>query len=257
MDLELTTLKVHKQHAVLNIQFYRPEHNNSINRQLVREVTYAVTQAEGDTDIKVIVLSGLKDNFCTGMDFKAISDGNTDGLTIEDSNRYYEMLKLFSTCSKVVIAKIEGKVNAGGIGIVAASDIAIADEGATFALSEALFGLLPACVLPFLIRRIGYQKAQWLTLTTQAISANRAYEIGLIDELTTDVTDNVRRNALRLTKLQPDIIRDLKNYMSHLWIMNDKTQELAVTKITALVNSELVQSNIKNFIQKSKFPWDR
>jgi len=63
------------------------------------------------------------------------------------------MLKSLSTCNKVVIAKVEGKVNAGGVGLVAASDIVVAHTQATFGLSEALFGLLPACVMPFLIRK--------------------------------------------------------------------------------------------------------
>lgn len=251
------TIRVEEKDSVLNLQIFRPEANNSINDQLVDEITEVVSQVEANERIKIIVLSGTRESFCTGMDFKALCEDGTGFLSEDSSNKYYEMLKLLSQCSKVVLTKVEGKVNAGGIGLVAASDIVIADPAATFGLSEALFGLLPACVMPFLIRRIGYQKALWMTLTTQGISSARAYEIGLVDEISPDVADGTRRNLLRLTKLRTETIGDLKNYMSKLWIMNENTQLSAVSKISTLVNSEAVQSNIKNFVLNNKFPWEK
>ncbi len=252
-----TTIKVSEQKGALTIQLYRPEANNSINATLMKEIRTALAHAESNNEIKVVILEGRPDNLCTGMDFKAVSDGSSEALMGGDSNEYYEALKYFSLCSKIIIAKVEGKVNAGGIGLVAASDIVVADTKATFGLSEALFGLLPACVMPFLIRRIGYQKALWMTLTTQGISAERAFQIGLVDELSTNVHDTVRKNLLRLTRLETDTIKDLKEYISKLWIINEQTQKLAVDKITSLIGSEKVQSNIKNFIQNGKFPWDK
>jgi len=252
-----TTIKVSEQKGALTIQLYRPEANNSINATLMKEIKTALAHAASNNEIKVVILEGLPDNFCTGMDFKAVSDGSSEALMGGDSNEYYEVLKYSSLCSKIIIAKVEGKVNAGGIGLVAASDIVVADTKATFGLSEALFGLLPACVMPFLIRRVGYQKALWMTLTTQGISAERAFQIGLVDELSTNVHDTVRKNLLRLTRLETDTIKDLKEYISKLWIINEQTQKLAVDKITSLIGSEKVQSNIKNFIQNGKFPWDK
>jgi polyketide biosynthesis enoyl-CoA hydratase PksH len=141
--------------------------------------------------------------------------------------------------------------------LVAASDIVIASNAATFGLSEMLFGLLPACVMPFLIKRIGVQKAQWMTLITQGISAERAYEIGLVDEVSDNPSDALRRNLLRLTRLETDTILNLKDYMSKLWIISEQTQKIAVDKITALTASEKVQHNIKNFIQNGIFPWSK
>jgi polyketide biosynthesis enoyl-CoA hydratase PksH len=190
------------------------------------------------------------------MDFQAVNGGE-DAFSQDDPNGYYEVLKFFSCCSKVIISKVEGKVNAGGIGLVAASDIVIADEKANFGLSEALFGLLPACVMPFLIRRTGYQKALWMTLTTQGIPASRAYQIGLVDEVSTNVSDAVRKNLLRLTRLETGTIRELKEYMAELWIMDESTQRLAVNRITSLVQSEKVRHNIRNFVNNGKFPWDK
>ncbi len=251
------TIKVAEQKGVIFLQIYRPEANNSINAVLIDEILSVLNETEKNPEIKVIVLEGLPDNFCTGMDFKAMSEGSAGVLADDNPHGYYDMLKHFSNCSKIIVAKVQGKVNAGGIGIVAASDIVIADEKATFGLSEALFGLLPAMVMPFLIRRVGCQKAQWMTLITQGISAERAYQIGLVDEISTNINDIVRKNLLRLTRLETETIKSLKDYISKLWIINEQTQQLAVNKISSLLNSEKVQNNIKNFIQNGKFPWDK
>lgn len=251
------TIKLKEERGILSIKINRPEANNSINSVLMKEMLEVLIEAEQNTAIKVVVLEGNEKVFCTGMDFNALSEGGSDALIGDDPDGYYNMLKYISSCSKIVIAKVDGKVNAGGIGIVAASDIVIAGDQVTFGLSEALFGLLPACVMPFLIRRIGVQKAQWMTLMTQGINAKRAYEIGLVDEISNNTEDTLRRSLLRLIRLESSTVLDLKDYMSKLWIINDNTQKLAVGKITSLIESEKVKCNVKNFVQNKKFPWDK
>ena len=206
------TIQISKQQGVLLLKFNRPEANNSINSTLIKEIIEVFTEVKENTTIKVIVLEGNTKHFCTGMDFQAVSEENKDALIGNGPNDYYNMLNHITFCSKVVVAKVDGKVNAGGVGIVAASDIVIASDQSTFGLSEALFGLLPACVMPFLIKRIGVQKAQWMTFTTQGISAKRAYEIGLVDELSLNTQDTLRRNLLRLTRLETSTILKLNGF---------------------------------------------
>lgn len=251
------TILVQTLRGVLEIQINRPEAENSINDQLLNELKNAIVAVELDSSIKVVVLKGNSNHFCTGMDFQAVSDQRDDAVFEDDPDKYYDLLKLFASSSKIVISKVEGKVNAGGIGLIAASDIVLADDKSMFSLSEALFGLIPACVMPFLIRRLGHHKAQWMAMTTQTINAQRAYEIGLVDEYSEKVSDLVRRNLLRLTRLDPKTIKTLKNYMSKLWIIDETTKRVAVNEITTLMNSEVVKSNIKNFVEKGIFPWDK
>lgn len=243
--------------GVLEIEIDRPEVDNSINDQLLNELLQTVRSVELDDEIKVVVLKGNENHFCTGMDFKAVSSLGEDDLFQDNPDKYYELLKLFASSSKIIISKVEGKVNAGGIGLISASDIVLADSKSVFSLSEALFGLIPACVMPFLIRRLGHHKAQWMAITTQTLSAERAFEIGLVDEYSENVNDLLRRNLLRLTRLHPETIKTLKNYMSKLWIIDETTQRLAVDQIASLMNSEKVQTNIKNFVEKGRFPWDK
>ncbi len=251
------TIQTRLQRGVCFIKLNRPEAKNSINAALVQELLSLFYHLEQDPAVKILVLEGNDQHFCTGMDFNALNKGGSQAVMAEDNNGYYNMLKHIASCSKVVVTKVDGQVNAGGIGLAAASDMVIASEQATFGLSEALFGLLPACVMPFLIRRVGVQKAQWMTLITQGISAQRAYEIGLVDELSHNTNDTLRRSLLRLSRLETETVLDLKDYVSKLWIMNETTQQLAVDKITALVQSEKVKNNIKNFVENGQFPWNK
>lgn len=257
MTNNYTTIQIKEQRGVLFLKLNRPEAKNSLNSTLVKEILTVFHQIEQDTTIKVLVLEGNEQHFCTGMDFNAVNEGGSEAVMEDDKNAYYNMLKHIVSCSKVVIAKVDGQVNAGGMGLVAASDIVISAEQTTYGLSEALFGLLPACVMPFLIRRVGVQKAQWMSLMTGGITAKRAYEIGLVDELSTNTNDTLRRSLLRLTRLETSTIQDLKEYVSKLWIINETTQTLAVDKITSLVQSDKVKNNIKNFVEKGQFPWNK
>ncbi|MGB3466373.1 MAG: enoyl-CoA hydratase/isomerase [Cyclobacteriaceae bacterium] len=251
------TIIVTTRRNTIQIQINRPEAENSINDELLNELIGVIRAVETDEEIKVLVIRGNKDHFCTGMDFQAVSGYSEDEMFRDNPDKYYELLQLITTSSKVVISCVEGKANAGGIGFIASSDIVLAKSDAVFSLSEALFGLIPACVMPFLIRRVGHQKAQWMAITTQSVNASRAYEIGLADEVADNIDELLRRNLLRLTRLQPATISTLKNYMNKLWIIDEDTRKLAVDQISNLVNSPLVRSNIRNFVEKGKFPWDK
>ncbi|MDJ1172318.1 enoyl-CoA hydratase/isomerase [Roseofilum sp. BLCC_M154] len=252
--MDYQTLKISDQGVVQRIQLYRPEANNSINSQLTIELLSALQAAEAEEVVKVIILEGLPDVFCTGMDFGEVATAQE----LDPKGRYnayYDILKQMSQSSKVILSVVRGKVQAGGVGLVAASDLVIADETATFVLSELLFGLLPACVLPFLIRRVGFQKAYRLALTTQTISASEAEKWGLIDEYGSSTNQLISKYIRRLKYLPSSGVKELKNYISQLWIVQAETQDLAVNEIFRLITEPTVQEKIKRFQQEGLFPW--
>ena len=248
------TLKISYQDVVQRIQIYRPESNNSINSQLTMELLSAFQAAEAEEVVKVVILEGLPDVFCTGMDFEEVAKGKQIDIKAS-SHDYYNILKQMSQSSKVILSFVRGKVQAGGVGLVAASDLVIADETATFVLSELLFGLLPACVLPFLIRRVGFQKAYRLALTTQAISASEADKWGLIDEYGNNTNQLISKYIRRLKYLPSSGVKELKNYINQLWIIQAETQDLAVNKTSSLIAEPTVQEKIKRFQKEGLFPW--
>jgi len=252
--MDYQTLKIKYQPAVKRIQLYRPEAQNTINSQLTEDLLSALQATEQEESIKIIVLEGLPDVFCTGMDFQEVAENQTDDPK-ESSENYYNICRYMTENSKVVISLVRGKVQAGGVGFVAASDLVIADETATFVLSELLFGLLPACVLPFLIRRVGFHKAYRLALTTQEISYAEAHQWGLVDEYSPDAEKNVRQYFRRLKYLPTEGIQRLKQYTQKLWIMDDETKDLAVNTISGLVSDRQIQETIRRYVQEGVFPW--
>ncbi len=100
-----------------------------------------------------------------------------------DNTLYIKLLHRFVTFPRIIISCVEGAVIAGGMGLVASSDLVVATSQSQFSLSEAIWGLLPVCVTPYLIRRVGFQAAYRLGFTTETIDAKEAYRLQLIDLL--------------------------------------------------------------------------
>ncbi|NEO38512.1 MAG: enoyl-CoA hydratase/isomerase [Moorea sp. SIOASIH] len=248
------TIKINYQPAVQRIQIYRPEANNSINDQLTQELLSALQAVEAEETVKVVIIEGLPEVFCTGMDFQAIANGEIIDTKIS-AHAYYNILKQMSQSSKVIVSLVRGKVQAGGVGFVAASDLVIADETTTFVLSELLFGLLPACVLPFLIRRVGFQKAYRLSLTTQPISASEAYNWSLVDEYGSNPDKLISQYIRRLRYLPSSGVKELKDYMNKLWIIQTETQNIAANKSASLLGDPTIQAKIKRFAKEGLYPW--
>lgn len=253
------TLEVRETPFGLRIRINRPDSQNSINRQLLLDLNQALDLAERDSKRRVVILEGLPGVFCTGMDFREVNRTNPadPGAGDESANRdYLNVLKRFTTIPKFVIAAVDGKVIAGGVGFAAACDLVFATGRSSFHLSEMLWGLLPACVTPFLIRRVGFQQAYAMTLTTQTVTAQRAHEIHLVDELADDLDEAIRRRMLRLSCIDEDTIRDCKAYFRKMWILTEAMEQTAVGEITRLVATPKVRNNIRNFLEHQRFPWE-
>lgn len=255
------TLIVTKAPGRITITFNRLSHHNSINSELIMEINSVLDEAEKDSSCKIVVIEGQNGMFCTGMDFEELIAVKPEADTVEFGERfcsgYIETLKRFSMISKVIISKIDGQVMAGGVGIASASDLVIATPRTQFNLSEALWGLLPAMVLPYLIRRVGYQKAFSMTLTTLPVYANSALDINLVDEISEDPEDSIKKLSQRLMKIEDNTIKSMKKYFRKLWIINDETEKAAVSEISKLVTKPEIRENIRNFVLYKKFPWDK
>jgi polyketide biosynthesis enoyl-CoA hydratase PksH len=244
--------------GLITARISRPARANSINAQLIRELGAALDQAERTPGCNMLVIQGQPGVFCTGMDFKeaseepAVNPGAAVGIS-----EYMELLNRFTLSPKVIVTVIDGKVIAGGVGFVAASDFAIATPRSEFSLSEALWGLLPCCVIPFLLRRVGFQKAYSMTLTTRTIGAEEARNVQLIDELSPSPEEALRKLSLRVNLLEAETVRDLKRYFRKMWIMTPEMQNTAVDEITRLAALPRVRQNLENFVQFGRFPWEK
>jgi methylglutaconyl-CoA hydratase len=144
----------------------------------------ALIERARQNDVRVLVLSGSEAGFCRGMDLDDVAAGDAnaqDGVAL-----YARCIAALCDGPFAVVSLIDGPAIAGGLGLVAAADIAICTQNARFALSEVMLGLLPAIVLPLLQQRMPEQKARALALEPSGIDAERACSLGLIDVLCND-----------------------------------------------------------------------
>ena len=260
-DTAYETIKVRRQDSVCFLEIARPEAKNTINRQLILDLSEAFSECEDSAT--VVVLSGSPEVFCYGADFKAMARNAV--LTIRDRNEeeeretpalMYDLWTRMATGPYVTVAHVRGQANAGGVGFVAASDIVLADESAQFSLSELIFGLYPACVLPFLIRRVGFQKAHYLTLTTTSIGAKQAMEWGLVDAVEPQSEILLRRHLQRLRRLSKPAIRRYKSYMSRIGMPLRDLKSTAVSGNLELFSDPVNMQAISRFVERGVFPWE-
>ena len=225
------TLLVDDAEDMVTVTFNRPEARNSVDHELLRELNALLDLLDGRADRAPLVLQGQRGSFCSGMDFEGLAALDPDALPADReriARPYMQTLRRMSTMARVVIAKVDGEALAGGIGFVAASDLAVATPGSRFSLSEVLWGLLPAMVVPYLIRRVGYQNAYRMALTSAPVSAAAAERMGLVDEVADDPSATVRRLVGRVSRVQPATVGDLKRYFRRMWLLTDAVEDAAV-----------------------------
>jgi polyketide biosynthesis enoyl-CoA hydratase PksH len=254
--VELTmadSIRVDTVRDIVRLTIDRPERQNSIDAEVIEELHRALDDAERRPDCRIVLLEGGDGVFCTGMDLGEAAAGPAE----EGGEAFFGLLKRFTTTSRVIVSRVDGRVAGGGVGLVAASDFVYASKRSTFALPEALWGLLPCCVLPFLIRRVGFQKAYTMTLSTQPVGAAEAERFHLVDELTDAPDPVIRRLAFRLAKLDESIITDMKRYFRAMWILSDEVEQKAVQEFARLMSSPTVRQRLTDYATEQRFPWER
>ncbi|ODS24091.1 enoyl-CoA hydratase [Candidatus Endobugula sertula] len=238
------------------LQLYRPEANNTINDQMVKECIQVIEGCYHRA--KIVVIEGLTDVFCFGADFQGMANslGTSVSSGEQGPERLYNLWHMLTSGPFVSIAHVKGRVNAGGVGFVTACDLAVADSRAYFSLSELLFGLMPACVFPFLMRRMGFQRAHVMTLMTHPISAKQAQDFGLIDNCSENSETQMHQYLQRLCRLNKVAIQRYKNYISTLddSLLTAKPYALAANREVFTEPENL--KKIARYVNCGKFPWE-
>ncbi|MBP2319713.1 methylglutaconyl-CoA hydratase [Kibdelosporangium banguiense] len=164
--------------GVATITLDSPHNRNALSRQLRGELRDHLTKAIDDDDVRVIVLDHTGSVFCSGMDLKEAAGTNAGAQGVTE---FPQILDQIRTSPKPVVAKLAGPARAGGVGIVAAADIAVAATTATFAFTEVRIGVVPAVISVTVLPRLAPRAAHELFLTGETFDATRAVTIGLIN----------------------------------------------------------------------------
>ncbi|PCK09271.1 MAG: enoyl-CoA hydratase [Alteromonadaceae bacterium] len=248
------TIKVDVSDTICRIQLYRPDENNTINDLMVDECLQVLDENR-DTAC-IVILEGLPEVFCFGADFKAFVAGQQTQSEHFSPEPLYALWTALATGPFISVAHVRGKVNAGGIGFVAACDIVLADTGAEFSLSELLFGLVPACVMPFLVRRVGRQRAHSMAIMTKTINVDQALTWGLVDACEPDSAGLLRKNLLRLRRINKTTIRRYKTYMNKLDDSLEQVKSFALAANKEVLGDQENISKITRYVNTGKFPWE-
>ncbi|MFE6775907.1 enoyl-CoA hydratase/isomerase [Streptomyces sp. NPDC057702] len=251
------TLRVVLQGQVCRVRFDRPERDNAINDAMIRECHQVLDTCERDGR-GLVVFEGSDQAFCVGADFGDFAPQHGPSEPAEyDPAPLYDLWLRMASGPYITLAHVRGKTNAGGVGFVAASDIVIADTTATFSLSELLFGLYPAMVMPFLTRRVGFQRANYLTLTTRAVDAQQATEWGLVDRSAERSGPLLAQHLGRMSKLSVDGIARYKRFMSTEIAPLRQHREGAIAANLEIFSDPRNLQRITRFVEDGIYPWEQ
>ena len=171
--------------GVATVTLNRPEVRNAFNDEVIAELTAVFLALAGREDVRAVVLAANGPAFCAGADLNWMKRmaGYTREENLADARGLARMLEVIYACPKPTVARVQGDVYAGGMGLVAACDLAVAVDTAQFCLSEVRLGLVPATIGPYVVRAMGLRAAQRYALTAERFSATEAHRIGLVHEV--------------------------------------------------------------------------
>lgn len=187
--MNFNTIKVTIDHrGVATLLLNRPERHNAMNDELIREVTEAARLLDADPKVRCVVLTGAGESFCAGGDLKWMQGilNASRAERVADSARLATMLRTLNELSKPLIGRINGQAYGGGTGLIAVCDIAIVVESANMALTEVRLGLTPANISTFVVGKMGRANARRTFLNARPLTAAKAREVGLVDEVVAD-----------------------------------------------------------------------
>jgi methylglutaconyl-CoA hydratase len=205
----MSALRTERDGPVLRVAMTRPEQRNAFDASLIAELTEAFSDVGG---ARAVVLSGDGPSFSAGADVEWMRSSVDLSYeeNVADALRLRAMLDAIDGCHAPVVARVQGHAFGGGCGLVACSDIVVAQPGAQFAFSEVKLGIVPAVISPFALAKIGTSAARRWFVTGERFSAEVALRIGLVHEVTDDLDAAVDRIVGELLTAGPEAARAAK-----------------------------------------------
>jgi methylglutaconyl-CoA hydratase len=257
-----TALTIAVQDRIARITLTRPEVRNAFNDEVIQELKASFETVGARDDVRAVVLAAEGPAFCAGADLnwmRRMADYTRDE-NVADAGQLAAMLKAIYECPKPTMAAVQGDVFAGGMGLVAACDMAVSVDSATYCLSEVKLGLIPATISPYVIRAMGARAAHRYFLTAERFNAQEAHRIGFVHELVNGpeaLSAKVDELAQALCNASPAAVRAGKRL-----VLDVAEREINASLIAATVEgiadiraSEEGREGVQSFLQKRKPAW--
>jgi methylglutaconyl-CoA hydratase len=260
-DMIRQTLEVSAQTGVATVTLNRPDVRNAFNDAMIAELTHVFRELGVDEKVRAIVLAAHGPAFCAGADLNWMQEmaNYTHEENRADAARLADMLRTIYLCPKPVIARVQGDCYAGGTGLAAACDIAVAADDAQFCLSEVKLGLIPATIAPYVIKAIGEHAARRYFLTAERFSALEAHRIGFVHAIApVDGLDGAIDTIVKaLLAAGPGAVREAKRLVRDVGGMPLTEALIAdtVQRIADIRASDEGREGVKSFLEKRKPSW--
>jgi len=236
---------------VATITFDSPHNRNALSRRLVGELVGHLEAADADPDVRVVVLRAEGRTFCSGAD---LTEASEDGME-QAAGVLVDLQRRITTLAKPVVTRVHGNVRAGGIGLVAASDIALSADDATYAFTEVRLGLTPAAISLSVLPRMTDRSAALTFLTGEVFDGRAAAATGLVtkavpeDELDTEL----RQVCAALAKGNPQGLRETKQLVGRHLVERIDRDGADLARLSArLFGSEEARAAMLAFLNKKK-----
>lgn len=256
-------LELKYEAGVATVTLNRPEVRNAFNDEVIAELAATLAEYESRPEVRCIVLAANGPAFCAGADLnwmKRMASYSYDE-NLADARALAQMLRVLYRCEKPTVARVQGDTYAGGMGLVAACDIAVCVDTANFCLSEVKLGLIPATISPYVIRAMGPRAAHRWFLTAERFGAAEAHRIGFVHELVkADQLDaKVDEIAQALVAAGPAAVKACKALVQD--VAGEEIDagliERTVKGIADIRVSEEGREGIQSFLGKRKPSWTR
>jgi methylglutaconyl-CoA hydratase len=246
---------------IAHIAMSRADVRNAFNDEVIAELTQAFSVLGARDDVRCIVLTAIGPAFCAGADLhwmRKMAD-YTRQENLADAAKLANMLRVMYECPKPTVARVQGDVYAGGMGLVAACDMAVSVDTAQYCLSEVKLGLVPATISPYVIRAMGARAAQRYFLTAERFNAAEALRIGFVHEVVTvdqldakvsDITSalcNASPNAVKVCKKLVQSVAERE--------ISQPLIDVTVAAIADIRSSPEGKEGVSSFLQKRKPSW--
>jgi len=247
--------------GVSTVTLNRPDVRNAFNEEVIAEVTAVFLELGHRPEVRCVVLAASGTAFCAGADLnwmKRMASYSREE-NLDDATALARMLEVIYQCPKPTIAKVQGDVYAGGLGLVAACDIAIAADTAHYCVSEVRIGLIPATISPYLIRAMGARAAHRWFLTAERFAAVQATACGLVHEAVPagDLDARVAALARTLVQAGPEAVKACKKLLHDVagQEMSDSLLEDTAERIADIRVTPEGREGIAAFLDKRKPNW--
>ena len=254
-------IQTYEKNNILSLRLARPAQRNALTLDMIVELKRLLDASSTRNDISVIVIDALGDLFCAGADIEWMKASAS--LSVEQNEKeaklLFELLYTMTSFPKPIVARVKGSVYGGGVGLIAACDAVVADETATFCMSEVKLGLTPSMISPFVIQKMGYAWFKHYALTANVFGSREALSYGLVSQCedSGNLDEALKTLLSKLLKNSPSAMAEVKMltqfvFEQHHWNIFSNELPKHIAKVRS---SSQGQEGLAAFLEKRKPSW--